>query len=107
MICYEKYEEKERVKTLPCFHFYHVKCIGEWFSRNHDTCPECRFSIVNNAAQELLDDPIPSMIPDDVSVRDEVPSLPSVDSLPASNRESPEVDRNQSPDYELVDDEAV
>jgi len=54
MICYEQYKEDETVKTLPCFHFYHVKCIGEWFNRNHDTCPECRFSIINNGERDLL-----------------------------------------------------
>jgi len=54
LICHEKYAEGETVKTLPCFHWYHVQCIGGWFDRNHDTCPECRYSITADAEKALL-----------------------------------------------------
>ena len=31
-------------------------CLGGWFERNHDTCPECRFSITTDAEKDLLNE---------------------------------------------------
>lgn len=41
MICLCDYEIGEEVRTLPCFHIFHVQCIDEWLSRNK-LCPICK-----------------------------------------------------------------
>lgn len=33
--------DEEKIETLPCSHFYHTSCIGEWFLRTNK-CPECK-----------------------------------------------------------------
>jgi len=30
MICQEIYDLGDNIKTLPCFHFFHNKCINQW-----------------------------------------------------------------------------
>jgi hypothetical protein len=39
-ICYEKMS-KETMKTLPCNHKFHTKCVNKWL-QNNTTCPLCR-----------------------------------------------------------------
>ena len=43
-ICQEKFKIGDKVKTLPCFHFFHVKEIDRWL-QNSRACPVCRHSI--------------------------------------------------------------
>jgi len=51
MICMSKYKKGDVVKTLPCIHYFHEKCIDAWFSTSHSTCPECRHSIIHNSLE--------------------------------------------------------
>jgi len=51
LICMSKYKAGDVVKTLPCIHYFHQKCIDAWFSTSHSTCPECRHSIINNSLE--------------------------------------------------------
>jgi len=39
-ICCEDFTDKDRLRTLPCFHNFHVACIDEWLKDNK-TCPFC------------------------------------------------------------------
>ena len=48
VICMEKYELKDEVKTLPCFHIFHKDCIDHWFKGGNDSCPICKNKINNN-----------------------------------------------------------
>jgi len=41
MICLEEYEDEQDLRTLPCFHFYHQKCIDKWLEGN-TKCPLCK-----------------------------------------------------------------
>jgi len=43
-ICQQKFEIGDNVKTLPCFHFFHVCEIDRWLKTSRD-CPVCRHSI--------------------------------------------------------------
>merc|ERR1712217_248575 len=43
-ICQEKFKIGDKVKTLPCFHFFHVDEVDKWLV-NHRACPVCRHSI--------------------------------------------------------------
>lgn len=40
-VCLEEWGEGDVLRTLPCRHFFHVKCIDRWLSR-HGSCPICR-----------------------------------------------------------------
>ena len=44
-ICLENFKEKERIRTLPCFHIYHVRCIDRWLKSN-SKCPICKNSVL-------------------------------------------------------------
>jgi len=40
-ICLEPFKKKQVVKTLPCFHRFHVKEIDKWLKQNN-SCPICK-----------------------------------------------------------------
>lgn len=40
-ICLEEFIQKENIITLECSHYYHQKCIIDWFKKE-TTCPLCR-----------------------------------------------------------------
>lgn len=48
-ICLESFEAGERVLSLPCYHYYHVGCLEEWF-KGKDLegmkCPVCSKGVV-------------------------------------------------------------
>lgn len=41
-ICLEEYEVGDRLRELPCKHFFHSQCIDPWFKDVHGICPVCR-----------------------------------------------------------------
>ena len=43
-ICLEKFEVGTKIIYLPCFHFYHSKCIELWI-KNSVKCPLCKIEI--------------------------------------------------------------
>ena len=49
IICYEKYAKNDIIRRLPCKHFYHYKCLKQWFSFSN-SCPMCRCNI-----KEMID----------------------------------------------------
>ena len=44
-ICLDPLNNGHDVRTLRCFHLYHVKCIDPWHLQN-GKCPECLIEIV-------------------------------------------------------------
>jgi hypothetical protein len=44
-ICLEPYEMGQRVRTIPCFHTFHVDCIDPWLSTKA-SCPVCKHPAV-------------------------------------------------------------
>jgi hypothetical protein len=48
-ICLDNMEKGEIIRSLPCFHMYHSKCIDDWLFRNKNKspiCPDCTVPIV-------------------------------------------------------------
>jgi len=43
-ICLDDLKINDQMKTLPCMHYYHEKCIWDWL-KNNGVCPTCRCSI--------------------------------------------------------------
>lgn len=50
-ICFCDYTDGEKLRMLPCFHDYHVKCIDRWLKDN-TTCPICRANLADGASLE-------------------------------------------------------
>uniref|UniRef100_A0A7S3Q5R0 RING-type E3 ubiquitin transferase n=1 Tax=Chaetoceros debilis TaxID=122233 RepID=A0A7S3Q5R0_9STRA len=45
LVCQFAYEEGEKVTILPCRHYFHSECVGQWLGAK-DFCPYCRQCIV-------------------------------------------------------------
>lgn len=43
-VCLEEFKSGDDIRTLPCLHIYHKKCIDQWLVRNR-TCPICKEAI--------------------------------------------------------------
>mmetsp|Transcript_98138 Transcript_98138/g.275991 ORF Transcript_98138/g.275991 Transcript_98138/m.275991 type:complete len:155 (+) Transcript_98138:610-1074(+) len=43
-VCMEDFEEGDELRTLPCFHLFHAKCVDQWLKVN-SICPTCRHKV--------------------------------------------------------------
>ncbi|CAM9320525.1 unnamed protein product [Heterosigma akashiwo] len=50
-ICLNEYENGEELRSLPCKHSFHKKCVDEWLLVNA-TCPNCRTTILDEEQEE-------------------------------------------------------
>jgi hypothetical protein len=44
-ICLEEFKKDEKLMKIECHHYFHRKCIDDWFNINI-TCPLCRLGLV-------------------------------------------------------------
>merc|ERR1719436_101167 len=44
LICLEEFGDGDEVKTLPCLHIYHQKCVERWLGTDN-SCPVCKTPI--------------------------------------------------------------
>lgn len=44
-ICWEAYKPRDRLRSLPCHHYFHRRCIDPWLRNHAGTCPLCRVPI--------------------------------------------------------------
>ena len=43
-ICLEEYIDGDKLKTLPCLHFFHASCIEKWL-KSVNKCPICKETV--------------------------------------------------------------
>ncbi|CAJ1343733.1 unnamed protein product [Effrenium voratum] len=48
LICLEEFADGDELKTLPCLHFYHQKCVEQWLDTDN-SCPVCKTPIGQEA----------------------------------------------------------
>lgn len=51
-ICLESFGDGDELKTLPCLHIYHQKCIEQWLGTDN-SCPVCKTPIGNALRQRV------------------------------------------------------
>jgi len=56
-ICLAEFEEKTRIKLLPCDHGFHQECIEPWIKQHSDSCPLCRETVTDKLTPVKRDAP--------------------------------------------------
>ncbi|CAG8667872.1 14465_t:CDS:1 [Dentiscutata erythropus] len=41
-ICLEDFDDGDKIRELPCHHYYHVECIDPWLTTKSSSCPLCK-----------------------------------------------------------------
>lgn len=41
LVCLDEFADGDDLKTMPCLHFYHQRCLEQWLSTNN-SCPVCK-----------------------------------------------------------------
>lgn len=49
MVCMEEFTDGDMLRTLPCLHRYHRRCVDQWLSRA-STCPICKRDVTDTSA---------------------------------------------------------
>jgi hypothetical protein len=61
-ICLDEFEDKEKVRVLPCKHKFHEDCLVPWLTERHASCPLCKMDVlkyvreIEKAAKNNSDD---------------------------------------------------
>lgn len=51
-LCRAEFEDRQQIRTLPCAHFFHIRCVDAWLTF-HRKCPVCRIRVLPNRQQVL------------------------------------------------------
>lgn len=52
VVCLCDFEAKELVRSLPCLHEFHARCVDKWLKMNR-TCPLCRADVTEPTKMEV------------------------------------------------------
>ncbi|OMJ21640.1 E3 ubiquitin-protein ligase ATL41 [Smittium culicis] len=44
-ICLDYIKMSDKVRSIPCKHIFHLKCLDLWLMERSTTCPSCRFNL--------------------------------------------------------------
>ncbi|KAJ2357734.1 E3 ubiquitin-protein ligase rnf13 [Coemansia erecta] len=44
-VCLDDFAVGDKVRLLPCKHYFHVSCIDQWLTKNTAVCPLCNLNI--------------------------------------------------------------
>ncbi|KAJ1822895.1 hypothetical protein LPJ56_000488 [Coemansia sp. RSA 2599] len=44
-VCLEEFLVGDKVRQLPCRHYFHVLCIDPWLGKRSATCPLCNYDV--------------------------------------------------------------
>uniref|UniRef100_A0A060T6A3 ARAD1B14454p n=1 Tax=Blastobotrys adeninivorans TaxID=409370 RepID=A0A060T6A3_BLAAD len=56
-ICFEKFENGEILRDLPCKHKFHALCVDPWLLESSSHCPLCRVDLSLERNEDISDDP--------------------------------------------------
>eukprot|EP00535_Pseudo-nitzschia_heimii_P000281 CAMPEP_0197185436 /NCGR_PEP_ID=MMETSP1423-20130617/11905_1 /TAXON_ID=476441 /ORGANISM="Pseudo-nitzschia heimii, Strain UNC1101" /LENGTH=527 /DNA_ID=CAMNT_0042636491 /DNA_START=188 /DNA_END=1771 /DNA_ORIENTATION=+ len=45
-ICLDEFEDKEKVRVLPCGHKFREDCLIPWLTQRHASCPLCKMNVL-------------------------------------------------------------
>jgi hypothetical protein len=48
----DEFEDKERLRVLPCRHKFHQVCLVPWLTERHSSCPLCKFDVLEHLLSE-------------------------------------------------------
>jgi len=48
-ICLDDFELGDDLRTLPCGHFFHMRCVDVWLMEKSSCCPVCRSDCATNS----------------------------------------------------------
>ncbi|XP_066328755.1 uncharacterized protein [Miscanthus floridulus] len=49
-ICLTEYEDGDQIRTLPCKHEFHLRCVDKWLKEIYRVCPLCRGDVCEVAS---------------------------------------------------------
>jgi hypothetical protein len=55
-ICLCEYIRDQRLRVLPCSHYYHTRCIERWLTKMNTVCPLCRYDLIQFVDHDVDDD---------------------------------------------------
>jgi len=50
-ICLDEFEDKEKVRVLPCKHQFHEDCLVPWLTERHASCPLCKMDVLKYVSE--------------------------------------------------------